>query len=54
MAEKAINEKREVIMRPMSPYERRLVHMELSGNEKIKTESIGEGEERQVVIRPIE
>lgn len=53
MAEKAVAEKKEVILRPMSPYERRLVHMELAGNEKIKTESIGEGEERQVRIRPV-
>lgn len=53
MAEKAIIEKKETVLRPMSPYERRLVHMELSGNEKIKTESIGEGEERQVRIRPV-
>ncbi|MFA7319269.1 MAG: R3H domain-containing nucleic acid-binding protein [Parcubacteria group bacterium] len=53
MAEKAVMEKKAVILRPMSPYERRLVHMELSGNEKVKTESIGEGEERQVIIKPL-
>jgi spoIIIJ-associated protein len=39
-------------MRPMSPYERRLAHMALSENEKIKTESIGEGEDRRIVIKP--
>jgi len=53
MAEKAVTEKKSVVLRPMSPYERRLVHMELSGNEKIQTESIGEGEERQVIIKPL-
>jgi spoIIIJ-associated protein len=53
MAEKVVAEKKEIILRPMSPYERRLVHMELAGNEKIKTESIGEGEERQVRIEPV-
>lgn len=52
MAETALREKRAVVMRPMSPYERRLVHMELSKNEEIKTESIGEGEDRRVVIKP--
>ena len=54
MAQKAVTEKKAVTLRPMSPYERRLVHMELAGNTEIKTESIGEGEERQVVIKPID
>jgi len=39
-------------MRPMSPYERRIVHMELAKNESVKTESIGDGEDRRVVIKP--
>ena len=51
-AEKVILEQKAVTLRPMSPYERRLVHMELAGNEKIKTESFGEGEDRQVIIKP--
>ncbi|HPN96207.1 MAG TPA: R3H domain-containing nucleic acid-binding protein [Candidatus Moranbacteria bacterium] len=52
LADEAIAEKRAVVLRPMSPYERRLVHMELSKNDQIKTESIGEGEDRRVVIKP--
>ncbi len=52
-AEQAIREKRAIVMRPMSPYERRLVHMEFSGNEQVQTESIGEGEERKIVIKPL-
>lgn len=52
MASRAIMEGRAVIMRPMSAYERRLVHMELAKNEQVKTESIGEGEDRRVVIKP--
>jgi len=52
MAQQAITEKRPVIMRPMSAYERRLIHLELADNESIKTESIGDGEERRVVIKP--
>ena len=51
-AEKALLEKRTVILRPMSSYERRLVHMELSKNQQIKTESIGEGEDRRVAVKP--
>jgi spoIIIJ-associated protein len=52
VAQKAILEKKAVTMRPMSPYERRLVHLELSKNEQIKTESVGEGEDRRVVVKP--
>lgn len=53
-AEQAINEKRTITLRPMSPYERRLVHMELSKNPNIITDSVGEGEDRKVVIKPVE
>lgn len=52
LAQEALTEKRAVVLRPMTPYERRIVHMELSKNEDIKTESIGEGEDRRVVIKP--
>jgi spoIIIJ-associated protein len=52
MAEQAIREGRSVVLRPMSPYERRLIHLELSKNEQIKTESIGEGEDRRVILKP--
>lgn len=51
-AEQAISEGRAIILKPMTSYERRIVHMELAKNDKIKTESIGEGEERKVVIKP--
>jgi len=51
-AEQAVRDKKPVVLRPMSAYERRLVHMELAGAENVKTESIGEGEERKVVVRP--
>lgn len=54
LAKQVIREKRDMVMRPMSPYERRLVHLVLSKNSQIKTESIGEGEERKVVVKPAE
>ncbi len=54
MAQQALREKRAVVLRPMTPYERRIVHMELAQNKQLKTESIGEGENRKVVIRPAE
>jgi len=52
-ARQAISEKKPVILRPMSAYERRIVHLELSGNENVKTESIGDGEDRKIVVRPV-
>lgn len=52
IAKQASSEKRAVIMRPMSAYERRIVHIELAKNDKIITESIGEGEGRKIVIKP--
>jgi spoIIIJ-associated protein len=52
LAQEAIREKKAVVLRPMAPYERRMVHLELSKNDKVKTESIGEGEDRRIVIKP--
>lgn len=52
VAEQSLREKRAIIMRPMSPYERRLVHMELSQNNGVITESIGSGDDRKIVIKP--
>jgi spoIIIJ-associated protein len=48
----ALQERRPIIMRPMSTYERRLVHMELSKNTSVTTESVGEGEGRKIVVKP--
>lgn len=53
LARQAIVDKRPTVLRPMGAYERRIVHMELAGNDQVKTESIGEGEERKVVIKPV-
>jgi len=52
-ARQAISEKKPVVLRPMNAYERRLIHLELAENENVKTESLGEGEERKVVVRPV-
>lgn len=39
-------------LEPMSAEERRVVHMALSSNPQVMTESEGEGEDRHVVIKP--
>jgi len=44
--------KKEKILFPMLAYERRIIHMELSDNPNVTTESIGEEPERKVVIKP--
>lgn len=51
-AEQALREGRPIMMRAMTPYERRIVHLELSKNGKVVTESVGEGDERKVVVKP--
>ena len=38
---------------PMSSYERRIIHEELSQRQDVTTQSQGEGDNRQVVINPI-
>ena len=46
--------KTRIALPPMSPYFRRVVHLHIAGNpdmQDITTESIGEGEYRQVVLR---
>lgn len=52
LAKQVSSEKKAVVMRPMSAYNRRLVHMILADDEEVVTESIGSEEERRVVIKP--
>lgn len=52
MAEQAITEQRTVILEPMPPHERRLIHIALRAHPQVSTKSIGEGENRKVTIVP--
>lgn len=52
-AQKSVLTKTEVRLPAMNAYERRLVHVELSMRPDVKTESIGEGKDRGVIIKPI-
>lgn len=50
-ARKALATKEQVSLPPMNAYERRLVHAELSMRPDVKTESLGEGKSRYVVVK---
>jgi spoIIIJ-associated protein len=53
-AHKAVITKTDVELPPMNSYERRLVHMEITTHPELRTESVGDGKERRVVIKRIE
>jgi spoIIIJ-associated protein len=54
MADQAVDTDRTVILQPMPPHERRVVHVALYEDSRVTTESIYEGERRRVTIVPKE
>ena len=50
MAAKALRNQRSVMLEPMSPYERRIIHSEIQGIEGVSTNSIGSDNNRKIVI----
>lgn len=50
--EEALQNNISVALRPMLPYERRIIHSYLADNPSVTTESTGKGEERKVMVRP--
>ena len=50
MAQKALRNKRSVMLEPMSAYERRIIHSEVQGIEGVSTNSIGSDNNRKIVI----
>ncbi|MGD2143843.1 MAG: RNA-binding cell elongation regulator Jag/EloR [Anaerolineae bacterium] len=54
MADQAADTDRTVILQPMPPHERRVVHVALYDDPRVTTESIYEGERRRVTIFPKE
>lgn len=53
MAERVAATRQAVPLEAMTPYDRRVIHLTLHGHEHVTTKSIGEGENRKVVIIPI-
>ena len=52
-AKRALSQHRSVKMRPMTPYERRIIHIALRDFDGVDTASEGEGSARHVVVVPI-
>jgi spoIIIJ-associated protein len=52
LAEQAVRTERRVVLEPMPPHERRIVHLALREHPEVTTESIGEGNRRKVTIIP--
>lgn len=52
-ANKAVSQGRSIKLRPMTPYERRIIHVALRDNPKVDTASEGEGTGRHVVVVPV-
>ena len=41
-----------IILEPLDPAERRIIHIALQGDNQVGTESVGDGRGRRLVIRP--
>lgn len=52
-ANRAASQGHSVKMRPMTPYERRIIHMALRDDPRVETGSEGEGPGRHVVVVPV-
>ena len=52
VANRAAGQEKSIKLRPMTPYERRIVHIALRNDDRVETASEGEGSARHVVIIP--
>ena len=52
VAERVVDVGQSITLEPMTPHERRDIHMELSENNKVATESTGMGDQRKITIYP--
>ena len=50
MADKVIKYKKSVMLEPMNPYERRIIHSEIQNIEGVSTNSIGSENNRKIVV----
>ena len=52
-ADDVVLSRKEKELRPMSAYERRVIHLELKDRDDVQTESVGQEPERKIIIKPI-
>ena len=52
-ANRAVAQHKSIKLRPMTPYERRIIHVALRDDPRVETGSEGEGNARHVVIVPV-
>lgn len=50
--QRALAEGREVFLPALKPWERREVHLHLADDQEVMSESVGEGKERTLVVKP--
>ena len=50
-AKQVLETKKELELEPMSPWQRRIVHMAVQEMQEVESESIGEGRDRHIVIK---
>lgn len=50
--DKAINQRREITIPELKAWERRIVHLTLKDDEEVISESVGQGRDRVLIIRP--
>lgn len=51
-ANRVASQRKSIKLRPMTPYERRIIHITLRNDDRVETASEGEGNTRHVVILP--
>lgn len=51
-ADRALALGRSVELSRLTPAERRIIHLTLSGDDRIETESVGEGDDRTLLVKP--
>ena len=54
MASQVSYSKNSIALRPMSSYERKIIHLEISGKKNLETESTGDDLMRRVIIKYVE
>lgn len=54
MADQVLYSKNSVALRPMSPYERKVIHLEIADHKNLVTESVGDDLMRRVIIKYVE